>query len=415
MNTLQRYAATLFVFAVLFAIPQPGNAAVIRVGDTYTHGTEATATGDMYLLGESVAVHGSSTDDLFVIAGTSDVLGPVGGDVFTAGGTVRVSAPVAGDLRVAGGEVYISGDIAEDALVFGGTVIIDEGARIGGDLIIYADYVEMGGTVQGATDIYAGNVVVRGTLEGPARVEVGESLTLEEGGAIGSGLVYRAPNEIMVPSNVSITGDIVYEETTIPDSNEDSSWPGFLFRILVSLLAGVLVLKLFPKFSHEASTRALANNGSVALVGLAVLVSVPILSLLLMFTFLGIVPALFILFAYGAGVVFACALAPVLAGTALATWLKKEDGQRWHWVSLGATALILLTLVPVVGWIVRLLVFLTSLGIISTYLYDHIWKHRKSTDVQSEPEAVTTASADAHEEHTSEKTEEKSEGAEERK
>jgi uncharacterized protein involved in cysteine biosynthesis len=103
--------------------------------------------------------------------------------------------------------------------------------------------------------------------------------------------------------------------------------------------------------------------------------------------------------------VFACALAPILAGTALAMWLKKEDGQKWHWVSLGAIALALLTLVPVVGWIVRLIVFLSALGITARLIHEHVWMHRKSTEEKTAPiESSLTESPVLEGEHYEEKT-----------
>jgi MFS family permease len=116
-------------------------------------------------------------------------------------------------------------------------------------------------------------------------------------------------------------------------------------------------------------------------------------------------PAVFVLFAYGAGIVFACALAPILAGTALAMWLKKEDGQRWYWVSLGAIALALLTLVPVVGWIVRLIVFLSALGITARLIHEHVWMHRKGVEeTVPDIEPVSIESSVLEGEHHEEKT-----------
>jgi cytoskeletal protein CcmA (bactofilin family) len=401
---------TLFVLSTSFA-----SAAVIRIGDIYTHGTDSVQEGDTYLFGDTVSVHGSSTDDLFVFAGTSDVLGPVGGDAFTVGGKVHVTSSVTGDLRAAGGEVYVMGDVEEDALLFGSTVIIGEDARIGGDLLVYAEYVEMLGTVAGNVTIRSQHVAVAGVVEGPARIEISESLELRGGARFDSGLTYRSHNELTIPTDVSVTGDVVHEPWGATEkSDNEAAWPGILFRILMSLLAGVLVLKLFPSFSREASTLVLANNGTIALTGLAVLVSVPVLALLLMATVFGIMPGTFILFAYGTGIVFAFALTPILAGTALAMWLKKEDGQQWHWVSLGATALVLLTLLPVVGWIVRLIVFLTAFGVTARILHERIWKRRKENEGDTQTiEPVSTDAPSTHEEHhEEEKPEQTKEGEE---
>lgn len=372
---------TLLVGVALYASVPVLNAAVIRTGSTYTLESDAGIEGDAYLVGEDVTTRGSATGDVLVAAGSGTITGPIGGDALLLGGTLTVTAPVAGDVRAVGGELSLSGSTTEDAILAGGTVILTDTSSVGGDLLVYADYLELNGIVAGHVEAHARSVIVRGTLTGPAEFDANESLTFTGDAQVMSETRYRAPREAVVADTVQVAGTLIYEP--VPDGAEDApdaDWTGFLVRALIAIVAGVLLLVLFPRFTNAASVRALTNNGTLALIGFAVLVCTPLLTLIMLVSFVGIVPGIVILLLYLLALTVAFAFSPVLAGTMLARWLSKTDLPTVAWVSFGAFALSFITLLPFVGWLVRFLVFLVALGTVCIFAYEGLWKKRRDAD-----------------------------------
>jgi cytoskeletal protein CcmA (bactofilin family) len=406
--------------ALVYALlPTVSHGATMRVASTYVLNEDQASPDDLYLVSEDIWLNGTTTGDAFLVAGKALVVGPVTDDLFFGGGEIAIGGLVGGDARLVGGTLTVTGTVEEDLLSVGGAVILDDESLVKGNVLLYADHVELFGAVTGDVEVYARNIILRGTIEGSALIHAEESFSMQGEAAILGDLAYEAPSEVIRSENATIGGEVSFEQR-IREADSGFSWNLFMFRILASAFAGLLLLLLFPAFSSHAAHRALSNNGSLILLGLAVLVLTPIIAFVLMATILGIVPGLVVLMAYGSALLVAAALTPVLAGGALAKWLKKEDTLRWYWITLGAAALIVVGIVPVLGVLVRALFYLTALGTLAALLHEHIWKKRKSEpsmeppvadDPDTEPEALEASTDEHHAEDTTPEEQEKSEPA----
>lgn len=386
------------------------NAAVMRAGSIYTLEEDAGIQGDAYLVGETVTTYGSTTGDALIIGSGVLVSGDIGSDALVLGGNVNVTAPVGGDLRVAGGDVELSGSTTEDVIAVGGNVTLHENAYVGGDLIVFADRLTIAGTVQGHIEAHARSVSITGTLVGPSDFDVRESLTLSGDARILSTLSYHAPREAVVSDRVVVEGEMVFTPRSVEREDDDGiAWMAFLLRALIVFVGGVLLLKLFPTATRRASEYALTNNGSAVFTGFGMLILTPFVIVILGMTLLGVLPAFMLMFAYGLLLLCACALTPILAGVILARWLKKQEGLTWAWVSLGAFALSFITLLPVIGWLVRFLVFLLALGTIGTLIYRGLWKKHNASapasDTPAESPSTPVEHTESHEHEDTQKTE----------
>jgi hypothetical protein len=384
-------------------------AAVVRTGAEYTLEADAAVEGDLYLVGERITTQGSTTGDVLVVASAAELGGPVGGDVLVAAGNATVvSGPVDGDFRAAAGELTLATRVAEDAIILGGNVILTDETTIGGDLLVYADYLEIAGTVNGHVEAHARSIIVHGTLLGQADFDARESFTASDKARLADTVRYSAPREGMISDAALIEGEIMFTPTDTRTSEDPIDWWGALIGTLVSLGAGVALLLLFPAFTRRATEHALANNGSAVLVGLVASFAVPVCIVLAGITIVGAVPALALFALYGLGMMAAFALSPVLAGAILARWLKKGDGRYWAWVSLGAFTLSCITLLPIVGFLVRMLVFFVALGTLAMLAYESLWKKRHGVIVPSEatPESGGELSGTTAHEEPKEKTDE---------
>jgi hypothetical protein len=116
----------------------------------------------------------------------------------------------------------------------------------------------------------------------------------------------------------------------------------------------------------------------------------PILGVVLLFTVLGILPGIFVLGTYVAGLTLAKALTAVIAGALLSTWFVKKETLSAAWVSLGAFMLGLVLLVPFLGWLINTLLFLLGFGVLFVGLYEQVWPLRKQKATVTEQQSTTT-------------------------
>jgi hypothetical protein len=161
------------LLATPFVLAQEGPLAEkLRTGNVVTVAAGETVAHDLYAFGGTVTIAGNVTGDVVASGGQVTVSGSVTGDVVAAGGTVAISGKVDGDVRAAGGTVTIGGAVGEDALVAGGQVSIGQGSTVGGDVIVGAGRFVLDGAVTGSVVGEAGSYTRSGTIGGTEDVRI---------------------------------------------------------------------------------------------------------------------------------------------------------------------------------------------------------------------------------------------------
>lgn len=112
-----------------------------------------TTTDDARLLGGRVFLEGRVGDDAVLLGGTVAVLpsASVGGDLYAVGDEVAVEGKVAGNARIAAREARIAGTVRGNVEVWG-DVAVGSSASIGGDFIYHAKHeitISPGATLSG--------------------------------------------------------------------------------------------------------------------------------------------------------------------------------------------------------------------------------------------------------------------------
>jgi cytoskeletal protein CcmA (bactofilin family) len=334
----------------------------LRTGDTVTVAAGETVDGDLYLLAGTVAMDGTVDGDVLALGGTITVNGTVTGDVLAAGGTVTVAGTVEGDVRTTGGQVTLSGAVAEDAVVTGGQASVSSGSTVGGDLIVSGGQVTMAGTVTGNVEGSAGTYSTTGSVGGTEHVVVSprEGEGDEDEGDQATAIILDALRHFVV---LVIFGALILwllpralpaAERVLRSRPAASLGSGLLACLgyFVFLIAALLLMVLL------AIVFGLLQIGS--LVGIEL-----IAGLLSLFT----VSFLFVLaVAYLADLVVGLTLARVVA--------PAGSGSRWRELALlvaGAAVVVIVTSLPVIGGLVKLLVVLFGLGALALAAW-HAWR-----------------------------------------
>ncbi|HEX5579138.1 MAG TPA: hypothetical protein VFY43_05675 [Candidatus Limnocylindria bacterium] len=329
----------------------------LRTGDVVTVPQDETWDGNLYLFAGQVTVDGTVDGDLVAFGGTVTVNGSVTGDLVAAGGRILLVGTVDGDLRLAGGQVEIPGATDGDALVTGGQVTFISGSMVGGDVIVSGGQVTVDGDVTGSV--------------------VGSAGQYSSSGAIGG------ENSVIV--------------------REDEQTPSLLFggvrQFLVIVVVGGLMLLFVPRVLNAADNAlrtspggsfvgglltCLAYAGFVLVAGLIALILAVVFTIILLgplavLSILGGILAIgLVSYLFWLAVVF---LADVVVAIGLAHVVSRPEPNESRWrelllLVLGAIVVVVITSLPIVGPLAKLLVVLFGLGALA-YAW---WRSRKRDD-----------------------------------
>jgi cytoskeletal protein CcmA (bactofilin family) len=328
-----------------------GNVVTIPAGETVAH--------DLYAFAGSVQVAGTVDGDLVASGGTVDVTGTVTGDVIAAGGNVSISGTVDGDARIAGGALSVGGTVAEDLLATGGQVALAASGSVGEDMVAASGRLTIDGAVTGNLLASTGTYQKSGTVGGTEDVRIA---TVPAGAA---------------PAAATTLTDMVVNAFQ---------------HFLIVLLAGALMLWLAPR--AYAATKAAVQQRPLptagwGLLGLLGYVVVLILIGLAMVVF-GIIFALIgfedlvgldvlggvaaILGVTTAFVIITGYLADAIVGAAMAGLVMRSGSttrtREFGLLAIGAAVVVVLSAIPVIGPLVKLVVVVLGLGAVLTTFMD---------------------------------------------
>jgi hypothetical protein len=412
----------LILLVALFAVPTV-RAFEGRGGDVVIIGADEVIEDDLYVAAGEFTLNGTVEGDLVVVGSTVTVNGTVAGDLIAAGQNIVVNGSVQDDARVAGFALTVQGDVSDDVIAAGFSLEGGEESSIGGD-VLYAGYqAVLSGDVGGDLDASGGAVRIAGTIQGDANVDVGGTdageqippfytfvpnlpavptvpggLTVEGGAKIGGDLNYTANAEADVPGD-AVGGDVDFNQY-IPAETEAERRPApslavrtgrwFLRqfrRLFTLLLIGALMMWVAPdwtrKLAKNVETQPLPSLGwgVVAIAVFGVLMAMLLIATVVLTIVFGVVTlgglagrfavlggivtsatgfSFSLLWRYVTSIVIA-----LLIGQLIFRALNSSAEQnRWWPMVLGVVVLVMVTAVPVLGWLAKLGIILLGLGAI---------------------------------------------------
>lgn len=355
------------VFAVLL-VPAAVSAAVFKAGNTPGVGAAEVVQNDLYMAGANVLVSGTVAGDVYAGGGTVSVAGTVGADAVVGGGTVIITGNVADDVRVVGGTVVLQGAVGGDALVGGGQVTL--AGRVVGDVVAGGGVVRIEAPVGGSVRVGGGEVYINAPIAGNVEADA-DKITLGPEAMIQGSFTYRSPKAAVIEDGAVVAGAVSYEPRKARGDAKAAMAAfvtvAFMVKTL-SLLVLALVLGLFFKrFSKAAVDAAVSAPWREAGRGLLVLIVLPVLSVILFITVVGIPFGILGIFALVSLCMLGWALAAIFMGSLIYHYFTKRGFEvSWKTILVGVLAYTLLALVPFVGWAVDLLFMLAAVGTLAS-------------------------------------------------
>lgn len=355
-----------------------GSAAAESAAESATRRDEGASYGrhNVYRAGRTVR-SGSPLEGDFHAAGSRVVVdAQVKGDALMLGGTVEVRAAVGGDLRTLAGKVLVDSQVGGDALIAGAEISLERQSRVSGDTLIAARSVDIRGAIGGELTVYAQQISIAGPVSGKVRL-VAEEIELLAGARIDGTLSYTSPNELKQAPGVVVAGQITRVARDKPGERDparrDGGVAGMSWGLLGSVLwtlglfaFGAAMLTAFPGFTMAAAQRVSSEPLVAFGLGLALIVTTPVAAGLAILTIVGIplgaavlaIYPVLILTGYLTGVWSVAARTRQLLGAS-------SPGSRpvlFGWLAAALVVLLLIGVVPFLGWMIAAWVTLAGLG-----------------------------------------------------
>lgn len=327
-------------------------------------------------------------DDIGSIQASEDINSQLhNGDYYVSGDDVTIDKLIDGNAFVMANKVTITGEIGGDLFVMAKEVDINEG-YVYGNVFVVADSFNLTGTIY---DLYAycGNITIgydgivyrdlkatAGNIDIQGRIgrnvfTSSNNLKISEDVLIYGNLEYSAKDEVEVPEGI-VSGEIKYTKSndilagrTIGELvlSYVTSLVGTLALVLIVWL---LINKLTPNFAARLNNLKPISIFKALGIGLLVIVVVPLIILLLMFTIVGLPIAMVLSIIYMLLYSLSFAFA-VLAIVGMLTKKPLSKGKSILFVIL--TAIILWLLINILGIInmtvelvVSIIIFIFGIG-----------------------------------------------------
>lgn len=328
---------------------------------------------DAYVAGGEVVIDSKILGDLFVAGGTVEINADVTGDLFIVGGQISVRGSVGDDVRIGGGSVTLHGNVGDDVLVAAGTITIADTSVIRGDLLVGTGSFNLYGNVLGNVRAGFNEGRIRGTIGGDADLRYSDGkLSFADGAKIDGKLDYWAQYESTVFDDVA--KEVEYHKWVVANTSSPWSaaaivvpvavWSGALWSLVGIFLLGGLLILLLPKYLPRVANTIKRNYGAALWQGILFAVAIPLLALLIALTGFGIPVSIVVMLGFLIIMFLASVPISLTLGSYIIKYTEKDRSRQFGALVAGATIYIIMGLLPFVGWIIKLILFVIGIGAI---------------------------------------------------
>lgn len=333
-------------------------------------GQEQVIQGDYFGAGETIINNGKINGDIYAASSAFENSGEVTGDILLAASYSKIGGKTNGNLRIASSRTEISGEIGKNITALTETLLLVEGAAVDGNINAFASSVILNGIVGGDVRSASRRLEINGEVKGDVAASV-ETLTFGPKGKIQGNLIYTSEQEMNIPEG-AVAGSVEHRLPN-PRNNRSQSvenlqkgWKylrlvGKGISMLAYLLIGFLSILLFDKFMKKSAVTMEEKPWHSVGIGLVALIVIPIASILVMFTVIGIPLGIISLMLYG--ILLYLARLPV--GLWIGSKILKNEEKPILPMLLGLVILLLVSYIPYIGRFTSFVVLLFGIG---TYL-----------------------------------------------
>ena len=324
--------------------------------------------GDYFAWGKSVEISGTVNGDVYLFGEQIVIDGMVNGDVLACGGSIDISGCVLGNVRALAGQLLLSGAVGSSVTAVSGNVQLASSAAVGGSVVAVAGNGDFAGKIQSGATFIASNLRIAAQIQKGVIGYVGH-MRIASRAHIAGDVEYQSSTPALIDEGATIEGTLTHHPsffhelikgTWIQKLLVGSKVVALLMNFFYSLVIGMILLKFFPK-NLDSALKSLAQTPGKALgYGLVLLVVLPLVSLVLLMTILGI-PFALTLIAFNIIGLYTAKLYSICFASnwAFRSFLKPN---RIPSLCLGLIVYFCMTAIPFFGVCVALVSMLFGLG-----------------------------------------------------
>jgi len=339
---------------------------VVRSGESVTIGRDQVVEGDFYAAANTVTISGEVMGDVYAASRTVTLNAPVRADITVIGGITQLHASVEDDVRVIGGEVVLADSVGGDVVVLGGVLRVLSTASVRGDILFWGGELVIEGPVGGSIFGSAQTVRIDASVVGDVEMRASERLALGDRAEVLGSITYKGTNEIERAQNAVVVGNIQTEKT---DDAGGVSFQSFFLSLFAVLFAALTALLVFRRHFEEILSDRNISYGLQGLIGLAVFVGFPFVSIVLMLSILGFFAGIFLLASYLAMMIISWIVIGAVLGSYALRVIAPQKATPILSVAAGILLLHLVAYVPLIGPLAAFAALLVGFGIVSSRLY----------------------------------------------
>lgn len=304
---------------------------------------------DVYLLDSDVTLKDNVDGNVYIMAKDVEITSEeISGNVFICAEEINIrNTYINGSLFLVGEKINVTA-FASDAYIAGNKVTLGEETRILRDLRVAADKLEING------------VISRNVFASADDIKMNNN-TIVEGN-----FNYSSKNEINISENVR--GEINFEELKENDKANSNKVIDYIKYILTSIASSALIILfiifVLPKFNQNISEAKLLESFGL---GIGFLVVVPIITILLFMTIIGVMPAFLLIAIYIAMLAIGYTISAISIAGKIYKKINKEGNSKLYiflFTIITLIALNLISSIPVIGGIVSFVLTMIGDGII---------------------------------------------------
>lgn len=329
---------------------------------------------------DKVTFEDTVNGDSAIAGNLVDIIGNIDGIGFIAGQKVNVN----GNLEygfLAGQNVNINGQISKNIYAAGETITLSKDANIGKDLFLAGNSINLNGNIQRNINIYASTVTIKKgtTINGNITIEA-SNIKVEDGASIKGTLKYNEDAKNDINDNSSIGKITTYEKEKNEGFNTSEILSSILNMVVVFLSITIIIPKTLDKTNEIYEKK---NNNYIKNIGIGflILICVPLISLILLASNIGVYLGLILVALYAIAIYLSFIISGYILGNLILVKLMKLNTNKYLSGIIGIILLKILMVIPVLSTIICLIAITLGLATIWNLLQKDEEENKKDNKI----------------------------------
>ncbi len=312
--------------------------------------------------GNNVKLEDTINGDSAIAGNIIDMIGNIDGIGFIAGETVNVKGSLEYGF-MAGNNITVDGVISKNIYAAGNIITFTKNASIGRDIFLAGNEVVLNGNLDRNISISATRVILEDNLTINGNIKINaSSIVVKNGANIKGELSYNED----INKDISNTANI--GKITTYKIEKDSSFDvkdllqSTLNMIIVFLVITIIIPKSLEKSEniYNESNKYAKNIG----IGALFLICVPLISLLLILSNIGVSLGIILGLIYGICIYLSYIVSGFILGNLLLGKVMKLNTNKYLSGIIGIVIIKIVSIIPIFGVLISILALLLGLGTI---------------------------------------------------